>query len=168
MAKSVLPELRDTLAPTVRELADAGQSSREMALEFIRRYPALVGQAQNELVLMALVQQVGTVFKRKSGPSLVPLQYEIFGYDLPPTIAVPREAGRKPGKIHKSLLKCTLEELDACIVDASRERRRRSDLVATLRRLRNEIAPHMKPGMLAEDGLMAARADHKSEASGTQ
>ena len=157
MPKSVLFELRDTLAALVRELGDEGRTSREIGEEFIKRNGDLVGRASPELVLNGIVQQVVTVSARRNVPSLVPAQSDLFGLRIPYNLAVPKDAGRKPGKVRKNTESLTSEELDACIRDHSRPRAADIKLLAELKRLRELIRPFIRPGMSVGEALAIAQ-----------
>jgi hypothetical protein len=160
VAKGILFELRDTLVALVRELGEEGRSSREIAEEFQRRHASLVSRATPDLVTLALVHQVDGVSKRRAGPSLVPLEMDLFGFKIPQTLAVPNECGRKSGKIRKNRDRLTGDELDACIEDHSRARASDTELLAELLRLKQTIAPYVKPDMTVGEALIIARNAH--------
>jgi hypothetical protein len=163
--KTPLTELRDLLSELVRDSGDEGLSSREIAVAFRTKHSKVVKQSSEELELIALVKMVGEVSKRRSKPTLVPEQGDLFlEYAVPPVVPVPAAGEGEKGMVWKSFLKLTLAEVNLWLAEHSRAKEANLKRNSEIKKLLKAIKPFMRDNTTVEEAWAAKRAAEKKEA----
>lgn len=161
--KSALAELRDRLSDAVRNLGDQALSSRELAIDFRNRNHAIIKAASTDLELIALIKLVAEVSNRRSKPTLVPSQGDLFlEFSVPEVVVIPARSDAK-AKVRRHFLKLTLAEANVYLSEHSRAREANYKRNAAIRKLLKAITPFMTEEMTIEEGWAAKVAAEQKE-----